>query len=111
MRLQDPAYTRILIVTLAQTTPVQEATELQTDLRRAGIEPFGWIVNASLAASDTTDPVLLRRAHLEHDHIRHVHDELARRAWIIPWMLAGAPTAVRLRQRKGSIRSRVRETR
>ena len=62
MRLRDPAFTRVLIVTLAETTPVNEAAELQVDLRRAGIEPFGWIINASLATSGTRDPVLRRRA-------------------------------------------------
>ena len=84
-------YTRILIVTLAQTTPVQEATELQDGPPPRRHRTFGWIINASLAASDTTDPVLLRRATLEHDHIRQVHDELARRAWIIPWKPDGSP--------------------
>ena len=62
MRLRDPAYTRVLIVTLAETTPVNEAAALQADLRRAGIEPFGWVINASLVASGTHDPVLRRRA-------------------------------------------------
>ncbi|HET6952435.1 MAG TPA: ArsA-related P-loop ATPase [Acidimicrobiales bacterium] len=85
MRLQDPAFTRIVIVTVAQTTPVQEAAELQDELRRAGIEPYGWVINASLAASRTEDPVLRGRAALEHPHIRRVRDELATRAWIVPW--------------------------
>ena len=85
MRLQDPAFTRIIIVTLAQTTPIQEATQLQDDLRRAGIEPYGWVINASLAASDTADPVLRQRAWLELQHIRQVHNDLAARSWIIPW--------------------------
>lgn len=85
MRLQDPEFTRMLIVTLAQTTPVQEATDLQADLRRAGIEPYGWIVNASLAVSGTHDPVLRRRASLEHAQIGHVRDALAQRVWIVPW--------------------------
>lgn len=49
MRLQDPEQTKILIVTLPETTPVLEATDLQNDLRRAAIEPWGWIINASLA--------------------------------------------------------------
>ena len=84
MRLQDPAFTRIIIVTLAQTTPVQEATELQDDLRRAGIEPYGWVINASLAASTTTDPVLRRRAELEHPLIHEVRD-ISARTWTIPW--------------------------
>jgi arsenite/tail-anchored protein-transporting ATPase len=90
MRLQDPAFTRIVIVTLPQTTPVQEATELQEDLRRAGIEPYGWVINASLAASGTTDPVLRRRAALELSHIRLILD-LAARAWIVPWEPPATP--------------------
>ena len=47
MRLQDPAYTRVILVTLPETTPVSEAAALQDDLRRAGIEPFGWVINKS----------------------------------------------------------------
>ncbi len=93
MRLQDPDFTRIVIVTLPQTTPVQEASELQEDLRRAGIEPYGWVINASLAASTTTDPVLRRRAALELPHISRVRDELAGRAWIIPWDPPDTPEA------------------
>ncbi len=93
MRLRDPAFTRVLLVTLAETTPVHEATALQTDLRRAGIEPFGWIVNASLAASGTHDPVLRRRATLEHPYLRHVAEKLATRCWIVPWA-AGRPFGV-----------------
>ena len=65
MRLQDPAYTRVLVVTLAELTPVSEAAALQDDLRRAGIEPFGWVINASLTGSGTHDPLLLARADLE----------------------------------------------
>ena len=53
MRLRDAAFTRVLIVTLAETTPVHEAAALQADLQRSGIEPYGWIVNASLSASGT----------------------------------------------------------
>ena len=89
MRLRDPAFTRVLIVTLAETTPVNEAAELQVDLRRAGIEPFGWIINASLATSGTRDPVLRRRAALEHQHLRRVADEMATRCWIVPWDTQG----------------------
>jgi arsenite-transporting ATPase len=108
MRLQDPEFTRVLIVTLAQTTPIQEATELQLDLRRAGIEPAGWIINASLAASDTTDPVLMRRAALEHDHIHRVHDELASRVWIIPWQPESATTVRRAWPRENGDSSNAR---
>lgn len=51
MQLQDPKQTKVLIVTLAETTPVLEAANLQDDLRRAGIEPWAWIVNNSVAAA------------------------------------------------------------
>ena len=84
MRLQDPAFSRVLIVTLAETTPVAEATELQDDLRRAGIEPYGWVVNATLTGSGTEDPVLQARARLEQVQMARVH-ERARRVWSVPW--------------------------
>ena len=85
MKLQDAALARVLIVTLPETTPVHEATELQDDLRRAGIDPYGWVINASLTGSDTHDPVLLRRASLEQHHITQIANQLATRTWLIPW--------------------------
>jgi arsenite-transporting ATPase len=84
MRLRDPEYARILIVTLAETTPVLEAAQLQQGLRRAGIEPFAWIVNQSLAAADTTDPLLCARADAERPLIQQVQNELATRTAIVP---------------------------
>ena len=57
MRLQDPEQTKILIVTLPETTPVLEATHLQDDLQRAAIKPWAWIVNSSLAAAPTSQPL------------------------------------------------------
>ena len=90
MRLRDPDHTRMLIVTLPETTPVLEAERLQEDLRRAGIEPYAWVVNQSLAAVHTTDPVLRARAHGELPLIERVRSELATRVAIVP-MLAEAP--------------------
>lgn len=46
----------MIIVTLAETTPVLEAANLQQDLRRAGIEPWAWVVNNSLAAAEPSSP-------------------------------------------------------
>ena len=46
-------YTRVILVTLPETTPVSQAAALQEDLRRARIEPFAWVVNRSLAAAGT----------------------------------------------------------
>jgi arsenite/tail-anchored protein-transporting ATPase len=89
-RLREPAYTRILIVTLAEATPVHEAERLQADLARAGIKPHAWIVNQSLRASGTTDPLLRLRGEYELPFIRRVTLELSPRAALVPW-LAEAP--------------------
>ena len=87
MRLQDPEYTKILLVTLPETTPVSEAAQLQEDLRRAKIEPYAWVVNASLAASGTRDPLLRERIPGELQQIERIQRDLARRVAIIPWMV------------------------
>jgi len=92
-RLRDPAYCRVLVVTLPETTPVAEAERLQDDLRRAGIGPFGWVVNASLSASGTRHPVLARRAALEWPQVQRVAGSLAGRCWLLPWQQAGGPVA------------------
>jgi arsenite/tail-anchored protein-transporting ATPase len=84
-RLRDPHYTKVVLVTLAESTPVHEAERLQTDLRRADIEPYGWIVNASLAASGTQHPLLAQRALLEQSSIQYVASDAASRTWLVPW--------------------------
>jgi len=84
-RLRDQRYTKMLLVTLAESTPVHEAERLQADLARAGITPFGWVVNASLAASGTQHPLLAARAALEGGHLARVRDTLAPRGWLVPW--------------------------
>lgn len=86
MRLQDPAYTRIVLVTLPEVTPVSEAAALQDDLRRARIEPFAWVVNRSLAASGTRDPLLTARAAGESAQIARVTGGLAARTYLVPWV-------------------------
>ena len=65
MRLQDPAETKVVIVTLAETTPVLEAAGLQAELERAGIHPWAWVVNNSLAAAHPVSPLLVQRAAAE----------------------------------------------
>ncbi len=85
MRLQDPVYTRVILATLPETTPVSEAAALQDDLRRAGIEPFGWVINKSLAASGTHDPLLRLRLVTERAQIARVRNGLAKRAFMIGW--------------------------
>jgi arsenite-transporting ATPase len=84
MRLQDANYTRILIVTLAETTPVLEAANLQDDLRRAGIVPWAWIVNQSLAASHPGSVLLKLRAEHEWAQIDLVRQRYAERVACVP---------------------------
>jgi arsenite-transporting ATPase len=60
-RLRDPAFAKVVIVTLAEATPVHEARALQDDLIRAGIRPFAWVVNQSLLPLAVTDPILRAR--------------------------------------------------
>jgi arsenite-transporting ATPase len=86
MQLQDPKQTKMLIVTLAETTPVLEAAGLQADLRRAGIEPWAWVINSSLAAAKPTDQLLAARAAAELPHIERVRTEVQRVA-IVPWLI------------------------
>src|SRR5450830_1554903 len=83
MQLQDPKQTKVLIVTLAETTPVLEAANLQADLRRAGIEPWAWVINNSIAAAQPTSPFLLRRAENEVKEITAVTQVYASRYAIV----------------------------
>jgi len=86
MQLQDPKQTKVLLVTLAETTPVLEAAGLQTDLRRAGIEPWAWVINNSVAAAKTESPLLHKRAANELREIERVENEHAQRYAVIPLM-------------------------
>lgn len=81
MRLQDPAYTRVLLVTLPERTPVSEASALQDDLRRAGIAPYGWVVNKSMAITGTRDPLLRARIRGEKAQIERVTRDCAERIY------------------------------
>jgi arsenite-transporting ATPase len=84
MQLQDPKQTKVLIVTLAETTPVLEAANLQADLRRAGIEPWAWVINNSVAAAKVTSPLLKKRAHNELREIEAVSKQHASRYALVP---------------------------
>ena len=96
MMLQDSAYTKILIVALPETTPVLEASALQDGLRRAGIEPYAWVINASLAAAHPRDPLLRRRAIAELPQIVKVKEELARRVALVAFQAEEPVGAARL---------------
>ncbi|MFZ3086499.1 MAG: arsenical pump-driving ATPase [Methylotenera sp.] len=94
MQLQDSKQTKVLIVTLAETTPVLEAANLQEDLRRAGIEPWAWVINSSVAAAATGSPLLRRRATNELREINAVAKQHARRYAVVP-LLKEEPIGVK----------------
>jgi len=85
MRLQDASYTRIILVTLPEVTPVSQAAALQDDLRRAGIEPHAWVLNKSLLATGTRDPLLRSRLAAERRQVERLRAGLARRLHALPW--------------------------
>jgi arsenite-transporting ATPase len=84
-RLRDPAFTRILLVTLPEATPVHEAADLQEDLRRARIEPFAWVINQSLLHCGSCDPLLQRREESERRYLLEVVAKHATRTAWLPW--------------------------
>jgi arsenite-transporting ATPase len=82
--LRDPQRTKVVVVTLAETTPVAEAARLVDDLGRAGITPYGWVVNNTLDPAGTADPVLAARAGLQRPQLKRVR-LLAEQVWTLAW--------------------------
>ena len=93
-RLRDPDFTRVLIVSLPEATPVHEAARLQADLGRAGIAPFAWVLNQSLTPLAARDPVLVARQAAERAYVDEVCQEHATRVALVPW-LPEPPTGAR----------------
>ncbi len=97
-RLRDGDFTRVLVVTLAEATPVHEAAALQDDLRRAKIEPFAWVINQSFAESGSHDPLLVARGRGEVQFIREVVEKHSRRTALVPWVTEEPVGPERLQQ-------------
>ena len=97
-RLRDANFTRVLLVTLPEATPVHEAARLQDDLQRAEITPFAWVVNQTFSSGGFRDPVLVERGEREASYIAEVRDRLSRRMAIIPWEPMEPVGPERLRQ-------------
>lgn len=96
-RLRDPEFSKVILVTLPEATPVHEAAQLQEDLKRAGIKPFAWVVNQSLSPLPLRNAFLRARQADERRFIQEVR-QLSERLAIVPWR-AQEPTGVRgLRQ-------------
>ena len=86
MRLQDAEYTKIILVTLPEVTPVSQAAALQDDLRRAKIETFAWVINKSVLAAGTHDPLLKARLAGESQQMARMANGLTQRTFIVPWL-------------------------
>lgn len=93
MRLQNPQQTKVIIVTLAETTPVLEAAGLERELERADIHPWAWVVNNSLAAAHPTAALLRRRAVAELAQLDTVRNQFADRVAVVP-LLATEPVGI-----------------
>jgi len=86
MYLQDPDYAKLLIVALPETTPITEAAKLQADLRRSGIEPYAWVANQSMSATNISDPLLRQRAASEIPLLEKINSEHAQKLYALPWI-------------------------
>ncbi len=82
-RLQDSDYTKMIVVTLPETTPVLEAEQLQRDLERASITPWAWVINRSVAAAHPASAFLQTIADGELPQIEHVQ-HLSGRTAVVP---------------------------
>lgn len=84
-RLRDASFVKVVIVTLPEATPVHEAAALQQDLRRAGIEPFAWIINQSLQGCGSGNAMLRRREAEEVRYIAEVAEKFSKRTALLRW--------------------------
>ena len=84
-KLRDAKTTEVIIVTLAETTPVFEAMRLEEDLKRAQINSKWWVINSSLYATETTNKVLKAKASNEIEWINRVNSHAQGNFAVIQW--------------------------
>lgn len=77
--------TEVLIVTLAETTPVYEALRLEEDLKRAQITAKWWIINESFYQTETSDSLLKAKAKQEIKWISRVAEHTKGNFAVINW--------------------------
>ncbi|WP_283607004.1 arsenical pump-driving ATPase [Faecalispora anaeroviscerum] len=84
-RLRNAEETAVILVTLAETTPVYEAMRLEEDLKRAGITTKWWVINASMLQTNTTNPLLAAKASHEIPWINQVENHTNGSFAVISW--------------------------
>lgn len=77
--------TEVIIVTLAEATPVYEALRLEEDLKRAGIGTKWWIINSSLYRTGTNNKMLSAKASNEIEWINKVDAHTRGNFAVIAW--------------------------
>jgi arsenite-transporting ATPase len=87
-RLRNAAETEVIIITLAEATPVYEALRLEEDLARAGIATKWWVINASLYHTGTTNRLLAAKASHEIEWINKVAAHAQGNFAVIAWSAA-----------------------
>lgn len=86
MELQKPDFAKIIIVTLPEQTPINEADDLQKDLNRALIRPFAWVVNQTLSEVEgIQDPLLKAKASNEIEQINKIKQGLSNNVFGVPF--------------------------
>ncbi|WOC31142.1 MULTISPECIES: arsenical pump-driving ATPase [Caproicibacterium] len=84
-RLRNPDETEVIIVTLAEDTPVYEALRLEEDLKRAGIEVKWWVINSSFYRTGTTNQILSAKVSNEIEWINKVDEHSKGNFAVIAW--------------------------
>ena len=84
-RLRNKEETEVIIVTLAETTPVYEAMRLEEDLKRANIATKWWVINSSLYRTGTTNKLLSAKASNEIEWINRVDEHSNGNFAVIKW--------------------------
>jgi len=84
-RLRNADETEVIIVTLAEATPVYEAMRLEDDLKRAGIHSKWWVINSSMYATQTTNLLLKAKASNEIEWINKVDAHSRGNFAVIGW--------------------------
>jgi arsenite-transporting ATPase len=84
-RLRNADETEVIIVTLAEATPVYEALRLEEDLKRAKIATKWWVINSSLYHTGTTNQMLYAKASNEIEWINKVDAHSNGNFAVIQW--------------------------
>lgn len=84
-KLRNDNETEVIIVTLAEATPVYEALRLEEDLKRANIATKWWIINSSIYQTKISNQMLAAKASNEVEWINRVDEHTNGKFAIIDW--------------------------